>query len=58
VTDSNDHPSEALSLQCATLVRRHRIRLVRELGAAAGALACYRPPVHSDFGRVGRKLLG
>jgi hypothetical protein len=58
VTDSNDHPSEALSLECATLVRRHRIRLVRELRGAAGALACYRPPVHSDFGRVGRELKG
>lgn len=57
VTDSNDHPSDALSEHCATLVRRHRIRLVRELGAAAGALACYRSPVHSDFGRVGRKLV-
>jgi len=57
VTDSNDHPSEVLTLECATLVRRHRIRLVRELSGAAGALACYRPPVHSDFGRVGRKLL-
>ena len=58
VTDSNDHPSEALSLECANLVRRHGIRLVRELRDAASALACYRPPVHSDFGRVGRELKG
>ena len=57
VTDSNDHPCEALTRECATLVRRHRIGLVRELDAAVGALACYRPPVHSDFGRVGRRLL-
>lgn len=57
VTDSNDHPSEALTVECANLVRRHRIRLVRELAGAAGALGCHRPLVHSDFGRVGRKLL-
>jgi hypothetical protein len=57
VTDSNDHPSDALTLACADLVRRHRIRLVRELSGAAGALACHRPLVHSEFGRVGRKLL-
>lgn len=58
VTDSNDHPSDELSTQCASLVRRYRIRMVRDLASAAGALACYRPPVHSDFGRVGRKLSG
>jgi hypothetical protein len=57
VTDSNDHPSEDLALECAVLVRRHRIRLVRELKDAGAALACHRPLVHSDFGRVGRKLL-
>jgi hypothetical protein len=57
VTDSNDHPCDSLTLECATLVRRHGIRLVRELGAAADAMTRHRTLVHSDFGRVGRKLL-
>ncbi len=57
VTDSNDHPNDALSEECAQLVRRHKIRLVREVANAGSALARHRPLVHSDFGRVGRKLL-
>jgi len=57
VTDSNDHPSDVLTAECAALVARHRIRLVRTFADAAPALARHRPSVHSDFGRVGRKLL-
>ena len=57
VTDSNDHPSDALTAECAALVTRHRIRLVRTFSDAATALARHRPLVHSDFGRVGRKML-
>lgn len=57
VTDSNDHPSDALSEECATLVQKHRISMVRELSQAGRVLGCYKPFVPSDFGRVGRKLL-
>jgi hypothetical protein len=57
VTDSNDHPSEALTAECASLVLRHRIRMVRDFAGAAPALTRHSPFVHSDFGRVGRKLL-
>lgn len=56
VTDSNDHPCEALSEECARLVRHHGIAMVRTLEAARTALACHRPFVSSEFGRVGRKL--
>jgi hypothetical protein len=58
VTDSHDHPDAALTLECANLVRQHRIRLVRELGDASKALRS-RPlvtPSHlASFGRVGRQ---
>jgi hypothetical protein len=56
VTDSNDHPCEKLSEDCARLVRDHGIAMVRTLQAARTALACHRPFVTSEFGRVGRKL--
>lgn len=59
VTDSHDHPDERLSRECAELVRRHRIRLARDLGAAKRALRSNRPQARSDlarFGRVGRVL--
>jgi len=36
VTDSHDHPDDRLTLQCAELVRRHRIRLVRSSVALGG----------------------
>jgi hypothetical protein len=59
VTDSHDHPDEALTLECANLVRRHRIRLVRDLRDASTALRS-RPLLTSShltsFGRVGRQL--
>jgi hypothetical protein len=59
VTDSNDHPSTALSAHCAALVARHRIRLVRTLAEAADALAGHRIPSEPvrQFGRVGRALV-
>lgn len=60
VTDSHDHPDEQLTVDCAALVRRHRIRLVKELDGAAKALACGRTTERSrwsHFGRLGRKLL-
>jgi hypothetical protein len=60
VTDSHDHPDDRLSVQCAELVQRHRIRLVKELGGAGRALtyggATSRSQL-STFGRLGRKLL-
>ena len=60
VTDSHDHPDEHLTGQCALLVRRHGIRLVRELDGAGRALRGGRTTSRSEwsrFGRVGRKLL-
>ncbi|MGA7833656.1 MAG: hypothetical protein WCA31_00435 [Acidimicrobiales bacterium] len=60
VTDSHDHPDEALAQECATLVRRHRIRLARDLPEAKRALRTDAPlPATrlAEFGRVGRKLL-
>ena len=59
VTDSNDHPGSELSRECARLVRRHRIRLVRTLAEATGALSgrntgSLEPA--TSFGRVGRAL--
>jgi hypothetical protein len=60
VTDSHDHPDERLTMVCAELVRRHRIRLVKELDGAARALSSGRAtgrPEWPHFGRLGRKLL-
>ncbi|MHB1088264.1 MAG: hypothetical protein ACYC19_05815 [Acidimicrobiales bacterium] len=56
VTDSNDHPNALLSEECARLVRSHAITMVRTLDAVHPALACHRPFVSSEFGRVGKKL--
>lgn len=59
VTDSHDHPDEHLTAACAVLVRRHRIRLVRELDGAGRALRGGRTTNGSEwtrFGRLGRKL--
>ncbi len=59
VTDSHDHPDEALTGECAELVRRGRIRMVRDLEKAEAALRWNRPLTSSDFrrfGRVGRRL--
>jgi len=59
VTDSHDHPDETLTRQCANLVRRHRIRLVRNLDEVPRALRLGAPIPSSrlpNFGRVGRQL--
>jgi len=59
VTDSHDHPDIDLTLECANLVRRHRIRMVRDLAGASKALRSSRPVTPSDlaaFGRVGHQL--
>ncbi len=55
VTDSHDHPCHSLTVECAKLVQRHRIRLVRSLGEVEGALR-RRPSSSESFGRVGRLL--
>lgn len=55
VTDSHDHPCHSLSLECARLVQRHRIRMVRSLNEVEDALRG-RPPARASFGRVGRLL--
>lgn len=60
VTDAHDHPADALSRECAALVRRHRIRLARDLAEALRALRgpdAARRPDFRRFGRVGRVLL-
>jgi hypothetical protein len=60
VTDSHDHPDEALTLYCAELVRRHRVRLVANLSDVGRALQNSGVPRRSawaQFGRVGRKML-
>ncbi len=55
VTDSHDQPCHTLSLQCALLVQRHRIRMVRNVNEVAGALRG-RKVARGAFGRVGREL--
>jgi hypothetical protein len=60
VTDSNDHPDPALTDECARLVRRHGVRLVRRLAEVPAALGAGRPLVNGGagaFGRVGRRLV-
>lgn len=58
VTDSNDHPNDALSLDCARLVRQHRILLVRAVAEVPKALRAVGIQFvnFEDFGRIGRKL--
>jgi hypothetical protein len=55
VTDSHDHPCHSLTVQCAQLVQRHRIRLVHSLGEAQLALRGRRF-TGGSFGRVGCEL--
>ena len=55
VTDSNDHPCHSLSVECAQLVRRHRIRMARDLTEAHLALRGRRFAAQR-FGRVGQAL--
>lgn len=59
VTDSHDHPDERLAGWCADFVRRHRIRLARDLTEATLVLRTNRALPRSrwgEFGRLGRKL--
>jgi hypothetical protein len=59
VTDSHDHPHLALTVECANLVQRHRIRLARDLADAARALRASGPSARSsltNFGRLGSQL--
>lgn len=55
VTDSNDHPCHSLSVECASLVQRHRIRLASGLDEVESALRG-RKSTGASFGRVGREL--
>ena len=60
VTDSHDHPCEAIARQCADLVRRHQIALCRDTSEASrllrkGTLSRAKP---QNMGRVGRFLTG
>jgi hypothetical protein len=55
VTDSHDHPCHSLSVECARLVQRHRIRLVRGLDEVHKALQG-RAISRDGFGRVSREL--
>jgi hypothetical protein len=59
VTDSHDYPDSRLTEECAQLILRYRIRLVRELTDAAHVLRSNRPTPPSrlsSFGRVGQRL--
>ncbi len=59
VTDSNDHPDEALALECARLVERHGVILARTLADAARALRGRGRQAAAErraFGRVGAMI--
>jgi hypothetical protein len=59
VTDSHDYPDSRLTEECAQLVIRYRIRLVRDLSDAAHVLRSNRSTSASrlaSFGRVGQRL--
>jgi hypothetical protein len=59
VTDSHDYPDPQLTDECAQLVLRYRVRLVRELSDAAHVLRSNQPTPASRFasiGRVGQRL--
>jgi hypothetical protein len=59
VTDANDHPDATLTMDCATLVRRERVRVVKNLNEVARALRLDpgRNPLRMrEFGRLGRAL--
>jgi len=61
ITDSHDHPDGPLTEECARLVRVARVRLVRNLDQAGGALRRIEPTKRSswkEFGRLGRILVG
>ena len=59
VTDSNDYPDEALALECARLVERHGVVLVRTLADASVALRARGRQGAAErrvFGRVGAMI--
>lgn len=59
VTDSNDHPDEGLTTECANLVHLHQVRLVRHLEEAGPLLTNGHSIPRTQwqsFGRLGRKL--
>ncbi|MHB1905997.1 MAG: hypothetical protein ACYCRG_03745 [Acidimicrobiales bacterium] len=59
VTDSNDHPDDALALECARLVERHGVVLARTLAGAAAALRArgrQSATERRSFGRVGSMI--
>ena len=59
VTDSHDYPDAGLTLTCAELVQRYRIRLVRDLADAVSVLRSNQPNSSEQlaaFGRVGHVL--
>jgi len=56
VTDAHDHPCDTLSLACAQIVQRERIKLACSL-ETIGECAQGRQAPLDRFGRVGRKLL-
>lgn len=61
VTDSNDHPSAALTAECALLVRQHRVRLARDIAEARDLLRRRPRPgalPYERFGRLGQELAG
>jgi len=60
VTDSHDHPDEALTDECARLVTGSHITLVRDLAGVQRAMrttTAKRTRDHGSFGRVGRRIL-
>jgi hypothetical protein len=59
VTDSHDHACDALTTECAELVVRHRIRLVRQVADVTrclGSGSSLKPASTVGFGRIGRKI--
>jgi hypothetical protein len=54
VTDSHDYPDVELTRRCAELVRRYRIRLVRDLADATSVLRTNRPNPSTQWGSFGR----
>jgi hypothetical protein len=58
VTDSHDHPDDALSEECARLVLSNQIRMVRGLDEVARVFSnrASRSSGGVEFGRVGRKM--
>lgn len=54
VTDSHDYPDANLTRHCAELVRRYRIRLVRDLRDVRGVLRTNRPNSPAEWGSFGR----